>query len=150
MYNYRINKKGIALFIVLATIFIVILLANIILSIMSSQSRLTHHQISRIQAYYSTMSGANYAFDKLRRADDLASWYIPASSSSYQFCLSRVAGSCGAAIPDIIDTNLPISVQSILITVASQGAVLPTGDTCNPPAGITVCIYATATYTYTP
>lgn len=149
MHNCRINnKKGIVLFIVLATIFIVILLGNIILSIMSSQSRLTHHQVSRIQAYYSAMAGANYAFDKLRRADDLTNWPIPAAAGTYSHCLCRtLVGNCGVGGPacDMADGTIPNSVQWVLISVAGNGVA-----GCNPPGNVPACINATATYTYTP
>ena len=63
------KEKGIVLFIVLGTILLVIVLANAILSMISSQSRLTHHQVSRIQAYYAAQAGMNLAIEKLRIGD---------------------------------------------------------------------------------
>ncbi len=142
------NKKGIVLFVVLATIFMVILLGNIILNIMSSQSRLTHHQVSRIQAYYAATAGANYAFDKLRRGGDPA-WFIPAAAQTYPHCLCRTLhGTCGPAGPacDMQDITIPTSIQGVLITVS--GNAVPG---CAPtPGNVPACITAMATYTYTP
>ncbi len=66
MAKARIKEKAIALFIVLATILVIIALANAILTIILSQSRLTHHQVSRIQAYYAAMAGINFALEQLR------------------------------------------------------------------------------------
>ena len=60
------KRKGAVLFIVLGTILIVMILANIILNIMLSQSRLTQHQVSRIQAYYASLAGMNYALEEIR------------------------------------------------------------------------------------
>lgn len=59
-------KKGVALFIVLGTILIVVILANVVLNIILSQSRLTHHQVSRIRAYYAGLAGMNFALEQLR------------------------------------------------------------------------------------
>jgi len=64
--NFSLNKKGIILYLVLGTIMIVVVLANIVLTVILSQSRLTHHQVSRIQAYYAGLAGMNYAFEQLR------------------------------------------------------------------------------------
>ncbi len=59
---------------VLGTILIIVVLANVILSIILSQTRLTHHQISRIQAYYAALGGMNYALDMLRRGPAAGGW----------------------------------------------------------------------------
>jgi len=58
---------------VLATIMIVVILANIVLNIVLSQTRLTHHQVSRIQAYYAGLAGMNYALEQLRTGN----WTAP-------------------------------------------------------------------------
>lgn len=61
-----LNKKGVVLFIVIGVVMVVAWLSIITLRIISSQSRLTHHQLSRIRAYYADKAGMNLAFDKLR------------------------------------------------------------------------------------
>ncbi len=67
MFDFKLKERGVALFVVLATIFVVVLLANICLNIMVSQSRLTHHKVNRIQAYYAGWAVINYAQEELRR-----------------------------------------------------------------------------------
>jgi hypothetical protein len=61
------KRKSVALVLVLAILFSALLVAYITLVFFSSQSRLSHHQVSRIQAYYAGMAGINYAFEQLRR-----------------------------------------------------------------------------------
>ena len=63
------NDKGIILLMVLLVIFVVVALANVILMQITSQSRLTHHQVSRIQAYYAAQAGMNYALENLRNGN---------------------------------------------------------------------------------
>lgn len=135
------NKKGIVLFMVLATIFIVILLANILINIITSRSRLTHHQVSRIQAYYASMAGINYALENLRTG--AAGWPLPAAGTFY--------------IQTLTESNFPASVQGVTIAVASTGTTaliggipVPGCDPCTPPVGVNTCICTTSTYTYTP
>jgi hypothetical protein len=69
------NKKGVILFIVLGVVFIVIILSGVILSIISSHSRLTQHQVSRIRAYYAGKGIMNYALERLRTGD-----WVPSTS----------------------------------------------------------------------
>lgn len=115
------NKQGIVMFIVLATVLVVILLANILLGLVSSQSRLTHHQVSRIQAYYAAKSGINYAIEQLR----LGNWL---AGGSWTLCRTGC---------DINDPAIPGPIQLITITVGEVG-------------GGTRPVSATATYTYSP
>lgn len=140
MFKKRASKKGIALFMVLATLFMVIILGSIMVAIIASQNRLTHHQVSRIQAYYAAMAGVNYAFESLRTGV----WPLPGAGlfATHTLC-------SGCTNPgDINEPDLPSSVQDVVIIIAGPGAPIPGG--CNPPAGIPVCINATATFTYSP
>lgn len=125
------NKRGIVMFIVLATVLVVILLANILLGLVSSQSRLTHHQVSRIQAYYAARAGVNYAIEQLR----LGNWHGGETAG-----LCRSFPGPGCTNPPSPDSTLPASIQLVSITVG------------NPGEGIngTIPITATATYTYSP
>lgn len=52
---------------VLGTILIIVVLANVVLTIILSQTRLTRHQIARIQAYYAAYAAMNLTFDQLRQ-----------------------------------------------------------------------------------
>lgn len=127
------NKKGIALFIVLTLLLVVIVLAGVVLNIMLIQFRLSHHQISRIQAYYAAQAGVNYALEKLRLGND-PDW--PAVGSYTRFlCRSGCSGP-----GDINDSDLPAPIQQVEIIIS------------NPGSGIagTRPVSARATYTYTP
>jgi hypothetical protein len=135
------NKQGIVLFIVLGTIFIVIILGNIILSIILSQSRLTHHQISRIQAYYAAQAGINYALEMLRITPTKGGWSVgincmPASPCTHAF-------STGDFKPASIIGN------SVSIIIRSPQSVNPGAPCFNPP-GNSACVYASVDYTHTP
>jgi len=137
------NNKGMILLVVICTIFLAILLSNVILRIISSQSRLTHHQVSRIQAYYAGLGGVNYAYDKLRKGD----WATPTSPVTYYLC--RSLNDC---IPNvtgntlITEAGLPKSLQGVSITITPRGQ----GSCLQTPGEVPFCISATATYTYTP
>lgn len=97
----RPTSKGIALFIVLSMILVVVILANVILTFILSQSKLTLHQTNRIQAYYAAQAGINYALDKLRSG-------VWSAAGTYTFCRSGC---------DINDADLPITIQQVNITV---------------------------------
>ena len=90
------KQNGVALFMVLGTLLIVVILANIALTIISSQARLTHHQVSRIQAYYAGQAALNIAFEKLRKGE----W----ATDTYTLCKS------GCSVNDT-DIPYPVSIQ---------------------------------------
>lgn len=123
------------LFIVLAIFFIVILIGNFTMNLISSQSRLTHHNVSRIQAYYAAKGALNFAFEKLRRNDD-AYWPVPLAGAAYTRTMCR--SGC-----DLDDPSLPAALGTVTIRIADQGAA-----SCTPPAGSTTCISATAEYSF--
>ncbi|MEK6727649.1 MAG: hypothetical protein AABY28_03105 [Candidatus Omnitrophota bacterium] len=151
----RVNRKAVVLFIVLAVLIVVIILAIIILSIMSSQSRLTHHQVSRIQAYYASLAGMNLAYDMLGQADNnVGNWPQPATVTPNlfytRFLCREVASDVNCNTADaIIDANIPSSIKFVQVTVTDKTAVSPLRP-CNPPQDSQICIDATATYTYQP
>jgi Tfp pilus assembly protein PilX len=122
MLKANTKEKGVVLAIVLSTIFIVIILANILMTIISSQSRLTHHKVSRIQAYYAGQAAMNYAFEQIRTG----LWPIPPDTSgTYTLCNSGCT---------VNDTDIPFPV-SINISV--------------PDANGIRTVSLTSTYTYT-
>lgn len=134
MFNF-LNRKGVALFLVLTMLLVVVILANVVLSLVLSQARLTHHQASRIQAKYAAMAGVNYALEQLRNG----SWaYTPVNS-----CPD--AAGCLLSLADF-----PSSIGEIKIILCPQGTTCAgTTSPCNPPAGYNFCINSTTTYTYT-
>jgi type II secretory pathway pseudopilin PulG len=111
-----LNRKGIALYLVLAVLIIVIIFANIILSSISSQSQFTYHRVRRIQAYYAAQAGINAAFEGLK-ANDTA--WVPdpiTSARTVRICQEAQAG-C-----NFNDTDLPASINFIDITIGPQDA----------------------------
>lgn len=126
------GRKGIALFIVLSIILVVMTLTIVILRITSSQARLTHHQISRISAYYADRAALNLAFDKLRTG----SWTQNPTTIVY-YCINKKVDAAVTCSDTFIDANLP----------NIQIAVHPAGG-----SGISNCskLEIKTSYTYTP
>ena len=114
------DSKGVVLFIVLGLILIVVVLAAVILSIISSQSRLTHHQVSRIKAYYAGKGMMNYASDMLRKG----TWVPNASGGANKYachrnCIDSGVSSTYTILP--IDDDIPYNIQ---ITIHPNGSGL--------------------------
>jgi len=135
---FESNKKGALLFIVLATIIVVVTLSIVILRIMLSQSRLTHHQVSRIQAQYAAKAGVLYALDKLRLNNDPC-WQDRIPVALYVRNMRRL-GDPSFPTCDIIEPDLPLSIDHVEITVDV------------PASGVsgTRKVSAKTIYTYTP
>jgi hypothetical protein len=121
--------KGIAMMLVLFTIMIVIVFANGLLVVITNQARLTHHKVSRIQAFYAAEAGVNYAIEQLYTG----AWTVNSCPG---------AGGCILSDPDF-----PISIvgQQVRIVVIPKG----TAGCVNPPSGAFACLRVSATYTYT-
>jgi len=116
------GNKGIVLFMVLGTILVIVILANVILGIITNQSRITHHQVSRIQAFYAAQAGVNYAREMIRTNNP--AWapvpaIPPATSAPIAARLCRDGSDCGGVIsgPLVIDSKLPASVRWVDISV---------------------------------
>ncbi|MDP2927551.1 MAG: hypothetical protein Q8N80_01970 [Candidatus Omnitrophota bacterium] len=123
---------------------VVVILSTIILRIVASHSRLTHHQVSRIPAQYAAKAGVIYALDKLRRNDDATCW---PSTGTYTNCI-RSSGSSCVVVPGgclVTELNLPVSVTEVDITVYDLAAAWP-----NQSLNSCRKVSAKATYTYTP
>jgi Tfp pilus assembly protein PilX len=123
------SRRGITLILILAVILVVVWLANIALVLISSQSRFTHHQVSRIQAFYAAQAGINYALERLRQRDDLT--WIPGSGETITKDL------CNQSSCDVEDSEIPFYVE---ISIGPPGS----------GPGNTTPVRATATYTYSP
>jgi len=134
MLNF--SKKGVILFIVIGVIMVVAILSTAFLRIMSNHSRLTHHQVSRIQAYYAAKAGMVFALEKLRTGV----WtYSPVNS-------------CPVATPcSISETGFPSSVLSVQVVFCPGGSRRTTFSSyCVPPSGYNFCVDSTADFIYTP
>ncbi|MHB8154853.1 MAG: hypothetical protein ACYDFR_02225 [Candidatus Omnitrophota bacterium] len=120
--------KGMILFIVIGVIIVVVILSTAILRIIANQLRLTHYQVSRIQAQYAAKAGVIYALERLRRND--VGWI-----ASGQYVKTMCKSGC-----DINELSLPDSIQQVDITVYD----LVTGISGARK------VSAKATFTYTP
>ena len=146
MFKFFKKKSGIILFIALMTLLIVVLLANVVLSLMSSQSRITQHQIGRIQAFYAAQAGMVYALEMLRKGTASGGWN--------QASCGPPANPPGCVRPDasfsasIRDPVAPNTARQVRIVFCPTGSICaPSTTRCTTPAGITFCINVTADYT---
>lgn len=103
------NRKGVILFIVLSVVLVVVILSGVILTIISSQSRLTHHQVSRIKAYYASKGIMNYALEMLR----IGTWVPNASGGANKYACHRgcIDVSFPAAYTINTDPDIPYIIQ---------------------------------------
>ena len=100
--NTLFPRKGIATLLVLFVILLTVIIANAVLIIISSQFRLSHHQVTRIRAFYAVQAGVNYTIEKLR----LGQW----TTGTYSICSSGC---------DVNDPDIPYRVN---INVGSSGS----------------------------
>lgn len=151
MSGIRFDRRGVVLLIVLGTLLVVASLATVILSLILSQRRLTHHQTSRIQAYYASMAGMNYALEQLRTKT-----WIPGTNCTEDIPCYKSFDS-GDFKPEILvdypGTPTQDENNCVLIVLTANGSSrkIPTGAgspvLCTTSAG-GVCVDVTATYTY--
>ncbi len=119
------NKRGVAMYLVLGVLLVVVILTNVVLSLISSQSKLTNHQVRRVQAYYAAQAGINYALEQLRLGN--ASWTPTTASSITQYlCRSTASPPCPSGSPAVVDPSLPNSINSVTILLGPKNAVTNT------------------------
>lgn len=138
----KINaNKGIAIYLVLGALIMAVVLAKVILNLIFNQANIGHHRQGRVQAYYASLAGMNYAIEKLRNG----SW---------------TAGDCTVGAPCYIpEDEFPPTIESFDGSGNRQFRIIfcPAGSDCggdfdclSPPAGATVCVYSSVQYTATP
>jgi len=139
MVKIGINKSGIALFIVLATVFVVILLGEITIKFIASQNRFSHESVNRIQAYYAAKAGMNYALEMLRTG----TWtFSPNSCAPPSGCLINEY-----AFPDSIKSFDGTANKQFRVIFCPAGSICAFASFgCQPPSGINFCINTTVTY----
>jgi Tfp pilus assembly protein PilX len=104
-----------ALYLVLAVLIVVVLVAGMFLNLVLSQTRLTHHQVTRTQAYFAARMGMNYAIEMLSRND--TEW---PPTGTYNRTICKTAG-CNKTEPD-----LPDSIRNVTIFVGDVNATTNT------------------------
>lgn len=155
----KAGEKGMAILIVLAMIFFIMLLGITILTIITSEFRLVQHKVARTQAYYAGMAGLAYVYNRLT----VGAWPIPSANNFYVRYLCQIgSANCPGVIAndDIDEPNLPNTVNFVAIAVAGRGATaqapivvggpnqnIPGCNPCaHPNPGVDACICARATY----
>jgi Tfp pilus assembly protein PilX len=108
MSKFQMNNKGIALYLVLTILLVVVIFANIVLTLISNQNLLTHHQVKRIQAYYAGQAGVNYALEALRLND--SNWASDTQVITRRFCR-------GCTSPNVSESDFPASINYVDVTV---------------------------------
>jgi hypothetical protein len=140
------SKKGLILFIVIGIILVVGILAIVVLRIIGSHARLTHHQVSRIQAQYAAKAGLVYALEKLRIGKPDGWTYSPTNDCpSPNGCV-------------VTDSKFPPSIKDQQFRIifcpphTECGYVAGVSEVhfCEPPEGSDFCINSTTVFTYTP
>ena len=109
------RNKGVALLLVFATIVVVVILANVALRLILNQFRLTHHQVSRIRAYYASLAGMNLALEKIR----LGEWSPTTAGGAIRYGCINSCIDASATYPLVSDTDIPYNVQ---IAIYPQGS----------------------------
>jgi Tfp pilus assembly protein PilX len=112
-----LNKKGVALYLVLMVLTVVIIFANTLLNLVSSQNSLNIHQAKRIQAFYAAQAGINYALEALRLND--TNWTVPTTGNiTHYFCPSNTTDfPCNSSTLTVIEPNLPLASISYIEVV---------------------------------
>lgn len=135
--------KGAALYLVIGTLIIVVILARVILSIILNQATISRHHSTRIQAYYAAQAGMNYALEQLRTG----TWYY--NSAEDNSC-PTASGGCDIPEPEFPSQILPFSgeEQQFKVVFCPSGVTCaPSFQSCTPPAGYNFCINISVKYT---
>lgn len=107
MLKAGFNKRGVALFLALAVVLVVCILADIILTIMASQNKLTNHQVNRIRAYYAAQACLNYTIEGLK-GNLIPAWTAnPAGGANKYACFPLPIGCIDATAPNPADYIIP-------------------------------------------
>jgi len=146
------KTKAVALYLVLGTLIVVVILARVMLAVILTQTRISRHHAGRIQAYYAAQAGMNYAREKLRTG----AWHYNGPGDN-----SCPPTAVGVASPcDITESELPASITTLGTGTNRQFRVVfcpgsptpqqcaPSLDFCDPlPTGYTFCIQVSVKYT---
>jgi Tfp pilus assembly protein PilX len=123
----NVNKRGIALYLVLAVLLVVSILSNVLLNLISTQSKLTAKQTRRIQAFYAAQAGIRLAVANLQANDP--NW-ATGTGNTFTRVICRQATTvfpCTAAnlvSPNMTDAEFPTSINFIQVTVGPYDSAL--------------------------
>lgn len=129
------RRRGVALFLVLTVLLIVVMLTHVVLSLITSHSNLSNHQLRRIQAYYAAMAAINYATEQMRLG---SGGWMPATNGQLTMYMCRGPSDprCPTASPAVNETSLPYPIGFVQLTLG-------------PLDGTTQTYFVNATVNYT-
>ncbi|HOW42671.1 MAG TPA: hypothetical protein PLF03_03300 [Candidatus Omnitrophota bacterium] len=123
----KLDKKGIAIYLVLGVLLIVVFLGGMFMTFVVSQSRFSHHQLSRIQALYAAKAGMYYAIDRLSQQDP--NWSAATPFERF-ICRESGAAHCSDATT-LIDPLLPHTIKLVKIAVGAANSGIQNTRTIN-------------------
>ena len=89
----RAKRRGVALLLLLATIFLVVILSGVVAEIILNQSRSNQHYVERTKAYYAALGGLTIAMDRIARGE----WD---TSRNYHICRYTTPTGGGDSLDD--------------------------------------------------
>ena len=107
MPERRTPESGVILLLVVSVIMVVVVLAGVVLTIVNNQSRLTHHQVERIKAYYATKGIMYYAQEMLR----VGTWTAGGAAKYACFAAKGCIDSVPNNYPMADDPDIPYKIQ---------------------------------------
>jgi len=120
------SNRGIALYMVICMLIVVLALAFVVANLLSSHFRFTHHEIQRIRAYYAAMAGLVLAYDQLTYG--VPAWTTAIPTTHQLFC-----SAC-----EFPDATIPFQVN-VLVDIPGTSV-----------DGVGRRVSAAVDYTYTP
>lgn len=118
MPQRKAAQRGVVLLVVLGTIITVMFLAGAVLTVIVNNSRLSHHQIERIKAYYAGKAMMNYTLDEIRTGN----WSIDDTLNKY--ACHRDCSGLGVASPDFDISDDPDIRYNVLVTIYPKNKAL--------------------------
>jgi Tfp pilus assembly protein PilX len=117
------SRRGVALYLVLAILLVVTILTSAILTLISSQTKLSNHQIRRTQAYYAAQAGINYALEQLRL--NTTGWVPPDNTTQLVRYMCRDGNPpCPINPPNVSESSLPGSINYVKIFIGPRDVSL--------------------------
>ncbi len=108
MPERKTSENGVVLLLVLSVILVIVILSGVVLAAITSQSRLTQHQINRIKAYYAGKGIMNYALNQLRKG-----LWVPGT-----YCLGNCSGLGVFSPTGTIPPEPDFPSYNILVTIS--------------------------------
>jgi len=122
-----VNRKGVAIYLVLVVLIVVVIFSNAIISFISSQSQLTYKQIRHVSAFYAANAGIRLAMANLQAND--VNWTTGTGNTFTRVICRQATGvfpctSANLGAPNMTDSEFPLSINYVQITVGPYDSAL--------------------------